>query len=389
MFYLNELGLILRDMRESDIDDDIRWYTSETEWAKWDAPWETEAEVADFDPEAYRRRAQGWLAKPRPEHRTGLEIETEAGVHIGHVAAYCLDENFDLRKLSPGEDRRAARWAVGIDICESAYWSGGWGTRALTAWVRYYLEAGYTDLYTQTWSGNVRMTALAEKLGFRECRCKADIRQVRGGSYDGLTFRLDREAFAAHCAALGEEELELHIPAVQDMAFVQKLYADPATMAYNAGWDARYPGFHPDTGCMDFPAEQWAEKCAWWVGRQPERFYALVRERSTGKFVGEVNYHYTPSDDRYEIGIILSADCRGRGWGAQALALLLRRAFLADGLPAVYNSFEEGREPALTIHRKAGFRPVGEMEVQRFGRGVKVLELALTREEYLDRCKKT
>ena len=388
MFYQNELNIILRDMRESDIDDDIRWYTEETDWAQWDAPWEMEADLANFDPAAYRRRAHGWLAKPGLGHRTSLEIETEEGVHIGHVAAYCLDEDFNLRKLSTGEDPRAARWAVGIDICESAYWSGGWGTRALTAWVRYYLEAGYTDLYTQTWSGNTRMIALAEKLGFRECRRKAGIRQVRGGSYDGLTFRLDREAFAAHCAALGEEELELHIPSVQDMAFVQKLYADPATMAYNAGWAGDYPGYCRDTGCIDFPAEQWAERCAWWVGREPERFYALVRERATGKFVGEANYHYTPSDDRYEIGVVVSADCRGRGWGAQALALLLRRAFLCDGLPEVYNSFEEGREPALTIHRKAGFRQVGEVETQRFGGRVKVLEVALTREEYLGRRKK-
>ena len=38
-------NIILRDMRESDIDDDIRWNTIETEWALWDAPWETEEEI--------------------------------------------------------------------------------------------------------------------------------------------------------------------------------------------------------------------------------------------------------------------------------------------------------------------------------------------------------
>ena len=47
------------------------------------------------------------------------------------------------------------------------------------------------------------MTALAEKLGFRECRRKAGVRQVRGGTYDGLTFRLDRAAFEAYCAQPG------------------------------------------------------------------------------------------------------------------------------------------------------------------------------------------
>ena len=32
--------LILRDMRESDIEDYVRWFTTETEWGSWDAPWE-------------------------------------------------------------------------------------------------------------------------------------------------------------------------------------------------------------------------------------------------------------------------------------------------------------------------------------------------------------
>ena len=33
-------NIILRDMIESDIEDYVRWFTTETEWAKADAPWE-------------------------------------------------------------------------------------------------------------------------------------------------------------------------------------------------------------------------------------------------------------------------------------------------------------------------------------------------------------
>ena len=46
-------NILLRDMRESDIDDDIYWRTEETRWADWDAPWEPID--PDFDPAAYRR----------------------------------------------------------------------------------------------------------------------------------------------------------------------------------------------------------------------------------------------------------------------------------------------------------------------------------------------
>lgn len=376
-------NIILRDMRESDIEDDIRWNTTETAWRDWDAPWETEEALRAFDPEKYRQRELAWIAKPKPDHRMSLEIETAEGVHIGGVNAYTIDGDFNWMEKAPEGDPRAARWAVGIDLCESAFWSGGWGTRALTAFVRYHLEAGYTDLYTQTWSGNIRMIGLAEKLGFRECRRKVGIREVRGVTYDGLTFRLDRAAFARHCRSM--ERLELHVPSVEDMAFAQRMQADPATMAYNAGWDVCYPGYHPDTGCIDFPASEWADRVQYWVGQEPKRSYALVREKKTGAFVGEVNFHYTPSENWHDMGVVVHAPFRGLGYGDEALALLCRHAFEVCGIEKLHNSFEEDRDPGLAIHRRAGFRQVGESTAIRFGKEVRLLELELTREDYLAR----
>ncbi len=192
-------NIVLRDMETRDIDDDIRWNTVETQWADWDAPWEKDD---PFDPEEYRQTQLERLAKPRTgAHRWAFEIDTTQGVHIGSVSAYCIAGDYEWQESAPeGEEaRRAAWWALGIDINAPTYWSGGWGTQALTAFVRYQLEEGYEHLYTQTWSGNFRMVGLAEKLGFRECRRKAGFREVRGKFYDGLTFRLDRAAFEAFC----------------------------------------------------------------------------------------------------------------------------------------------------------------------------------------------
>ena len=195
------LDVLLRDMEEKDIDDDIRWNTVETAWGLWDAPWEMEEVFAAFDPEKYRAEQLAWIAKPKPDHRLSLELDA-GGVHIGSVGSYCLDGHLEWKTLNAGEDPAGQRWAVGIDICESAYWGGGWGAKALTGYILYHLSAGYTDLYTQTWSGNTRMIRLAEKLGFRECRRLPGLRTVRGAVYDGLTFRLDRDAFARHSARL-------------------------------------------------------------------------------------------------------------------------------------------------------------------------------------------
>lgn len=33
--------------------------------------------------------------------------------------------------------------------------------------------------------------------------------------------------------------------------------SDPRTMAYNVGFDIPHPGYHRDTGCIDFPEADW------------------------------------------------------------------------------------------------------------------------------------
>ena len=67
--------------------------------------------------------------------------------------------------------------------------------QALCMFIKYLLDKGIDDIYTQTWSGNERMIHIAEKIGFEEYRRKKEFRLVRGKKYDGLTFRLNMEKF--------------------------------------------------------------------------------------------------------------------------------------------------------------------------------------------------
>lgn len=176
--------------------------------------------------------------------------------------------------------------------------------------------------------------------------------------------------------------LELYIPKVEDMWFVRQMQEDPETMAYNAGWDVSYDGYHPDTGCIDFPETKWAEKHAWLVGHEPERFYALVRLKSNGQFVGEVNFHYTPEEDWWDMGVLIHASFRGNGYGHLALELLLRKAFEECGVTRIHNDFETTRDAGLAIHLKAGFRPFRTCSAERFGKPIQLQELLLTRDQY-------
>ena len=187
--------IVLRDMKESDIEDMVYYMTVETAWGDWDAPWET---LDDFDADTYRKEQKERLQKPQSGHRWSLHIDTTDGYHIGKVSSYLLDENYNwLDDVKLGQK---AFHALGIGILDSRYWGKGLGTQALAAWIQYHLDEEIRDLCLQTWSGNERMVRSAKSVGFVECRRLFGIRQVRGGTYDALTFCLDLDKFNEYLA---------------------------------------------------------------------------------------------------------------------------------------------------------------------------------------------
>lgn len=172
-------------------------------------------------------------------------------------------------------------------------------------------------------------------------------------------------------------ELELYVPRPEDLWFRRRILADPATMAYNANWPVDFAGYHPDTGCIDFPRESWADWYADWIGREPERFYAYVRRQSDGEWLGEVCFHYTPDRDWWDMGIVLYAPYRGMGFAVPALRLLAEKAF-GCGVTRLHNDFEisRGEVSAWRAHLSAGFMDAGTAN------GVR--HMLLTREDFSD-----
>ena len=171
------------------------------------------------------------------------------------------------------------------------------------------------------------------------------------------------------------EKLQLYVPKLTDLWFRQQMMADPATMSYNAHWDVSYEGYHPDTGCIDFPESEWAAWYDQWISREPAYFYAYIVRCSDGAWLGEVCFHHTPERDWWDMGIVLHAPYRGKGYAVPALRLMLDHAFRDCGVTRLHNDFELTRPAALEIHRTAGFR---EVAVEN---GIR--HMMLTREEYL------
>ncbi len=180
--------ILLRDMQPADIEDVIRWNTVETEWQNWDAPWEF-ADAAPYDWDAYRVRKREEILAMRDDStvRTRLEIclRDERKTHIGAVSCYRVGN--DWRITDSG-----THVAVGLTVYAQSLRGRGYGGDALCAYIDYLGQHAIKDVYTQTWSGNTPMIALAQRAGFMECNRFPGIRVVRGERYDALTFRLDR-----------------------------------------------------------------------------------------------------------------------------------------------------------------------------------------------------
>ena len=105
-----------------------------------------------------------------------------------------------------------------------------------------------------------------------------------------------------------QNELSLYIPRFDELGPYRRMLADPATMAYNAPW------FPPD-GCIPDAENEWIRLIENWTDRSPTRFYAYLQRVSDRCFVGDVNYHYNPERGWCDMGIVIYAPERGKGYG--------------------------------------------------------------------------
>lgn len=174
-----------------------------------------------------------------------------------------------------------------------------------------------------------------------------------------------------------ENRLKLHVPALNELWYRQHLMQDPDTMKYNRGYDLSFEGYDRETGCIAFPDSVWAGWHRFFIGQEPERFYAYIQRTQDGRFVGEVNVHRNGGAYWHEMGVVVEAKYRGLGYGTEALELLLRHAFEELHSEAVHNDFESDRDHAVRMHLAAGFT-----EYRREG---DQLELLITREQWLQR----
>ncbi|MBI9044088.1 MAG: GNAT family N-acetyltransferase [Anaerolineaceae bacterium] len=174
--------IILRDMQFADLEALSYWLNPIHKWHQFNGPYYSPAPLEKI-PEKIAVYAAEISRGELPELRKYLIIaKKETNEIMGMVNWYWISQE--------------TLWmALGILIYDDNNWRGGYGTEALCMWRDYLFQNDpkLVRLDLRTWSGNVGMMNLAEKVGFTKEAVFRKARIVNGKYYDGLGYGILRE----------------------------------------------------------------------------------------------------------------------------------------------------------------------------------------------------
>ncbi|WP_314023197.1 GNAT family protein [Gemella sanguinis] len=155
----------------------IMYTSKEPEWTKLNAPYFNEFKFLDLDTFLLKNHNEFFLS----DRVLGIFINNNL---VGIVTKHW--ESFITRWLE-----------VGIVIYNEEYWSKGIGEKALKEWldICFKEHPEIARLGLTTWSGNIRMMKLSEKLGLKlEARIRK-VRYYKDVYYDSVKYGILREEY--------------------------------------------------------------------------------------------------------------------------------------------------------------------------------------------------
>ena len=134
-------------------------------------------------------------------------------------------------------------------------------------------------------------------------------------------------------------------------------------------------------------SQKWLEKD--FEERAPHQHFFTIRTLAEDKLIGDIGLDIVnwPGRDAF-VGLgIGKRDFWGRGYGTDAMQLILRYAFLEVNLRRVTLTVFEYNPRAIRSYEKAGFRHEGRerKSLNRDGRRWDMLFMGILREEWLER----
>lgn len=229
------------------------------------------------------------------------------------------------------------------DEAELGYWLGVpcWGQGLVPEAAREVLRHAFEDLkLSRVWcgyyDGNEKSKYVQEKLGFKyqwtaEKVPVPQVGEIRKGDVN-LMMREEWEGL-----------ITLYLPSLEDLWFRQEMMADLETMSYNHAWGRTIP----------FPKEKWCDWYDFWIANHENKRYYRYLKDHTGRFIGEIAYHYDNGRNLYFADVIIYAPHRGKGYGGIGLDLLCSAA-KQNGVKILYDDIAIDN-PGITMFLNRGF----------------------------------
>ena len=166
---------MLREIEEQQLSDiwKLSFAKENPEWKKWDAPYLPYKKLSF---EQFKLRESSWYLSNNVK---AIWVDNKI---IGIVSKTWLDEN--------------TRWLeVGIVIYDANYWNGGYGTKDLKKWLEeiFLTTENLEHIGLTTWSRNIRMMKVAEKLGMTKEAVIRKVRYYNGAYYDSIKYGVLRD----------------------------------------------------------------------------------------------------------------------------------------------------------------------------------------------------
>jgi len=171
--YLTNDDITLRPAEPDELQNIYQLMTKDLEWTKFNGPYfgYSTPSISQFEQTTFQRLLAG----------DDILLIEFSGRVIGSVNYYWECE--------------ATRWLeAGIVIYDSECWCKGIGQKALTPWIDHLFRTKEIErVGMTTWSGNPRMMACAEKMGFKQEARLRKVRFYQGVYYDSVKYGVLRE----------------------------------------------------------------------------------------------------------------------------------------------------------------------------------------------------
>jgi len=163
--------IVLKEATQQELEELYYWKYEEKEQAakKWNGPYIPETRITKE--EFLNSWANDYEITVNTPQTLIILVEDRV---VGTVGSYWVDKNTNWLE-------------TGIVIYDKKYWNGGYGTEAYKLWIDFLFKTtGLHRLGMSTWSGNIRMIKVAEKLGMKEEARIREARMVDGKYFDAI-----------------------------------------------------------------------------------------------------------------------------------------------------------------------------------------------------------